>query len=91
MDKAQAEKIGDAILEPGIVAQRENRRKLDAQSLKTARNRQVAWFILGGYGIGALVAYFIGQRIFFGGICGGVVGAAVGWLIFWLRRTSPAK
>jgi len=81
MEKAQADVIAQAILEPDLRAQEELRNKRVIESAQLARKRRVAWLTLSGAGIGAAVAYFSGAHFSFGVIWGGLAGSAVGWLI----------
>jgi Flp pilus assembly protein TadB len=81
MEKAQADAIAQAILEPDIRAQEELRNKRVIQSAQHSRKRRVAWLTLVGAGVGAAVAYFSGVHFSIGVILGGLAGSAVGWLI----------
>ena len=86
MDKTQAEMIAQAILEPGLRAQEETRRKREAETVRLAQKRQVARFLLAGFGIGAAVAYQTGMHVSSGGFCGGLLGGLAGSAIGWLVK-----
>lgn len=85
MDKSQAEAIVQAMLEPGLSAQEELRRKQAAEDVQHARQRRGAWLVLAGGGAGAVIAHFSGVRFTQGILWGSVAGAFTAWLI-QLRR-----
>lgn len=87
MDKVQAEKIAQAILEPGIRVQTEIHSKRAEQMRYTARKRRVVWFTLMGCSIGAVAAYFVDGRVIQGTLWGGIAGTSIGLLVMWLRRS----
>ena len=85
MEKTQADAAAQAILEPHLRAQEarseEIRAKHAAEDALIARKRRVAWFVLAGSGIGAVIAHFSGFRFSLGIIWGGLAGSAIGWLV----------
>ena len=88
MDKLQVEAIARAILEPDQKAQEELRRKRLQEDRSLAERRTVAWFVLAGVGVGAVIAYFTGHRFTNGVLWGGIAAGAFGWLFVGLRRRS---
>jgi hypothetical protein len=85
MEKAQADEISKAILEPHLQAQEARSAELRAmhaaEEVRQVRKRQAAWFLLAGAGIGAVISYFGGVRFTQGVVWGGLAGAAIGWLV----------
>ena len=85
MEKTQADAIAQAVMEPHLRAQKatsdEIRAKRAAEEALLARRRRVAWFVLTGSDIGAVIAYFSGFRFSLGIIWGGIAGSAIGWLV----------
>jgi L-fucose isomerase-like protein len=90
MDKTQADAIAQALLEPDLRAQEELRRKRASVAQLMAKRGQVVWSALVGFAIGAIAAYFVGQRWALGAMWGCIVGAALGRLILELRSKSRA-
>jgi hypothetical protein len=86
MDKSNLDAIAQAILEPGVRAQDEIRRKRQAKAAQIARNRRIARYALAGSCIGAAVAYFSNTHLFGGFVLGGLAGWIVGWLV--IRRVA---
>ena len=86
MEKAQADAIAQAILEPGLRTQENVRRKRAAETPLYYQKRRVAWFSLIGFGVGALAAYLLGLHILSFGIWGSFAGSVLGWLI---KRPVP--
>lgn len=86
MEKEQADFIAQAIMEPGLHAQDDIRRKRVARAAKVARNRRIARVALAGSCIGAAVAYFSSINVFGGIVGGGLAGWVLGWLI--IRRAA---
>ena len=91
MQKSQAEAIVDAILEPGVKAQEDLRRKREAERRSLAKSRFTAAFVLVGFVVGATAAYLAGNRFTFGGLWGAICGAAIGQIIgTWHGRRRAA-
>jgi hypothetical protein len=87
MDKSHADAIAQALLEPDLKAQETLRLKRAAEARQLAEKRSVAWWVLAGGAIGAVVAYAVGQRITSGVLWGCMAGSVVGWgLVGWHRR-----
>ena len=86
MEREQADFIAQAILEPGLSAQDDIRRKRAVRAAKVARNRRIARVALAGSCIGAAIAYFSSTHVFGGIIGGGLAGWVLGWLI--IRRAA---
>ena len=91
MEKQQAETIAQAILEPDLKTQEELRRKREAEDRSLAVRRFIAGFVLAGFAIGAIAAYFAGGRFTVGGLWGAVGGAVFGWSVgAWCDRRRAA-
>lgn len=86
MNKSQAEAIAQAVLEPDRKAQEETLRKRAAEERSLATRRRVAWFVLAGGAIGAVVALLNDVRFSQGILWGGIAGAAIGWVVVAWRR-----
>ena len=87
MERNHAEAIAKAIMEPGLKAQEELRRKREAERRSLAVRRSAAGFVLVGFAIGAGAAYLVGVRFTTGGLWGGMAGAVVGWAVgAWRTR-----
>lgn len=72
VDEKQAAIIADALLEPGLKAQRELRLKRNFDVARiTARRRYAAWALV-GMAIGGLVGHFALDRFAAGFIIGGI-------------------
>ena len=80
MEKAHADAIAQAILEPDLRVQEEVRRKRAKKAANLLRKRRVAWIVLIGSAIGAAIAYSSGIHFSLGVIWGGVAGSALGWI-----------
>ena len=89
MEKSQAEAVAEAILKPNREAQEELRRKRTAAARSLAERRFVAWWVLSGSAVGAVVASLADHRFSNGVLWGGVAGAVSGWAIAgWRRRLA---
>ena len=88
MDKAQAEAVVHAILEPDLAAREELQRRRRAQERSASERRVVAWVMLAGVVLGGAIAFLIGRRIALGAVWGGIVASAGGWGWVWARHRA---
>lgn len=91
MDKQQAEAIAQAILQPSLDEREKLRQKREARQRSLADRRVAALFMISGFAIGALVAYWTGHRFSEGIFWGGPAGSLVGWMVVWWRRRRSAR
>lgn len=87
MDKSKTEAVAQAVLEPGLQAQEDLRRKRAAEAAQLVRQQRVAWFALAGSALGAGGAYVSGAHFLLGFTLGGIIGTTVGW---FATRRAPA-
>ena len=91
MDKSQADAVAEALLAPAVEEQEALRRKRAREEAWQLEKRMVAWLGLIGFAMGAVVAYFAGERPVRGALLRGIAGAAVGWLwIGWRKHRGAA-
>ncbi|WP_068636280.1 hypothetical protein [Thauera butanivorans] len=94
MNKTQADAAARAVLEPGIRAQQEARRKRHEQEFIEARRRQVSRFAFAGFGIGAALACFHFRDeyplVVGSALMGSLAGTVLGWIVAWWRGRSRA-
>ncbi|GAB3091483.1 hypothetical protein [Lysobacter terrae] len=80
-DKAKADSLAHAILEPHLHAPEQTELDPSQTAALRARKRRLAWFTFAGSGIGAAISYFHGAPFVDGTVVGGLTGVAVGWLL----------
>lgn len=85
MEKSQAEAMAAAILEKPLAEQQVLQRKRQAQAHALAEKRRVAQFSLVGMGVGAPVAWLLGQPTSLGVLWGALAASAVCWIVLGLR------
>ncbi len=86
MDRTQADAVAQAMLEPDVKAQEENRRRRAQDAAKLANQRNHAKFVIGGYLAGAAIGYFAFGRIAHFGLMGAVLGMLTSLLAVHLRK-----
>ena len=85
MEKSQAETIADAILWPDPKVREETRRKKARREWWFKERRKVAWLMLIGFPVGAVIALYADYDVISGGIWGSIGGGSLAWLwIGWL-------
>ena len=90
MERSQADEVAQAILEPSVKAQAEDRRRLEMKAGRAAAHRRQSLYFIAGYVVGAAVGYFVFDRISLYGVAGGFVGVLVGALVARFRRRVAA-
>ncbi|HEY1138638.1 MAG TPA: hypothetical protein VGE88_00290 [Lysobacter sp.] len=88
-DKAKADSLAHAILEPQLHAPEQTELDLGQVAVLRARRRRLAWFTLAGSGVGAAISHFNGAAFFDGIVLGGLIAAAIGWLL--VASVSPSE
>ena len=88
-DKAKADSLAHAILEPHLHAPEQTELDLGQTAALRARKRRLAWFTLAGSGIGGAISHFNGAPFFDGAVLGGLIAAAIGWLL--AASVSPSE
>ncbi len=82
MEESEAEAIAQAVLRPDPKVQEEARRKKAYKEWWIGEKRKLTWLMVIGFGAGAVIALYLGQRVSTGGTWGALSGGVAGWL--WL-------
>jgi len=81
MDKSQADVVAQAILEPSLKEQAEDRQLRERRAQRTAAHRRQTLYFVVGYVVGVAIGYFGFGRVAMYGVAGGFVGLLVGALV----------
>ena len=92
MDRPQADAVNNALREPSLNTQHDQRRRRDAEQRSLALRRVAAGCALVGIGVGAAIAHYTADGLARGIIWGGITAGALGWTAAWWRdsrRNGP--
>ncbi|THF64659.1 hypothetical protein E6C76_11430 [Pseudothauera nasutitermitis] len=85
MNKAQADAVAQAILEPHVQELDKRKNKHAAEFERREKLRDLSSFAVFGLIIGYAVASFTDESIGVGALCGLSIGLALGRLVAWMR------